>query len=306
MYLKQLAALGASAVMVLTGGAVASGAETTTASAVDTVTPYEYAAAVETLAASGVAAGSSTALQAGDGLRLAQESGLLESGDSLSLTELAAQALIRETEELQKQNFLAEYDGAMIDCESAVTLRAEADAESDALRTIWTGKVAHLLDVEGDWYKVSYGTDTGYVPAEYCQPVQYADYEGTYATSTLAEDIIAHSYSYLGTPYRYGGTSYSGIDCSGFTMKVFAQFGIYLPHGASDQYALSTPVTTEERAPGDLVFFNTSGYGIGHVGIYLGGGQFIHASTSRGVIISSLYESYYARTYLFAGRIIDG
>ena len=306
MYLKQLAALGASAVMVLTGGAVASGAETTTASAVDTVTPYEYTAAVETLAASGVAAGSSTALQAGDGLRLAQESGLLESGDSLSLTELAAQALIRETEELQKQNFLAEYDGAMIDCESAVTLRAEADAESDALRTIWTGKVAHLLDVEGDWYKVSYGTDTGYVPAEYCEPVQYADYEGTYATSTLAEDIIAHSYSYLGTPYRYGGTSYSGIDCSGFTMKVFAQFGIYLPHGASDQYALSTPVTTEERAPGDLVFFNTSGYGIGHVGIYLGGGQFIHASTSRGVIISSLYESYYARTYLFAGRIIDG
>lgn len=306
MYLKQLAALGASAVMVLTGGAVASGAETTTASAVDTVTPYEYTAAVETLAASGVAAGSSTALQAGDGLRLAQESGLLESGDSLSLTELAAQALIRETEELQKQNFLAEYDGAMIDCESAVTLRAEADAESDSLRTIWTGKVAHLLDVEGDWYKVSYGTDTGYVPAKYCQPVQYADYEGTYATSTLAEDIIAHSYSYLGTPYRYGGTSYSGIDCSGFTMKVFAQFGIYLPHGASDQYALSTPVTTEERAPGDLVFFNTSGYGIGHVGIYLGGGQFIHASTSRGVIISSLYESYYARTYLFAGRIIDG
>ena len=305
MYLKQLAALGASAVMVLTGGAVASGAETTTASAVDTVTPYEYTAAVETLAASGVAAGSSTALQAGDGLRLAQESGLLESGDSLSLTELAAQALIRETEELQKQNFLAEYDGAMIDCESAVTLRAEADAESDSLRTIWTGKVAHLLDVEGDWYKVSYGTDTGYVPAEYCQPVQYADYEGTYATSTLAEDIIAHSYSYLGTPYRYGGTSYSGIDCSGFTMKVFGAFGISLPHGATSQYYMCRGVTTEERAPGDLVFFATGGSGIGHVGIYLGNGQFIHASTSSGVIISSLYESYYARTYLYAARLIE-
>ena len=305
MYLKQLAALGASAVMVLTGGAVASGAETTTASAVDTVTPYEYTAAVETLAASGVAAGSSTALQAGDGLRLAQESGLLESGDSLSLTELAAQALIRETEELQKQNFLAEYDGAMIECESAVTLRAEADAESDALRTIWTGKVAHLLDVEDDWYKVSYGTDTGYVPAEYCQPVQYADYEGTYATSTLAEDIIAHSYSYLGTPYRYGGTSYSGIDCSGFTMKVFGAFGISLPHGATSQYYMCRGVTTEERAPGDLVFFATGGSGIGHVGIYLGNGQFIHASTSSGVIISSLYESYYARTYLYAARLIE-
>ena len=192
-------------------------------------------------------------------------------------------------------------------CENYITLRAEPDQDAAALRTIWTGKVAHLIDVENDdWYKVSYGSSTGYVMAQYCEPVHYADYEGTYATSTLVEDIIAFSYTYLGTPYRYGGTSYSGIDCSGFTMKVFAQFGISLPHGASDQYFLSTPVTTEERAPGDLVFFNTSGYGIGHVGIYLGGGQFIHASTSRGVIISSLYESYYARTYLFAGRIIDG
>ena len=54
------------------------------------------------------------------------------------------------------------------------------------------------------------------------------------------------------------------------------------------------------------MFFNTSGRGIGHVGIYLGGGQFIHASTSRGVVISSLYESYYANTYLYAGRIISG
>ena len=215
---------------------------------------------METLAASGVAAGSATALQAADGLRLAQESGALEESESsLSLTELAAQALIRETEELQKQNFLAEYDGVLTTCENYITLRAEPDQDAAALRTIWAGKVAHLIDVENDdWYKVS------------------------------------------------GGTSYSGIDCSGFTMKVFAQFGISLPHGATGQYALCTPVTTAERAPGDLVFFNTSGRGIGHVGIYLGGGQFIHASTSRGVVISSLYESYYANTYLYAGRIISG
>ena len=291
MYLKQLAAFGMSAVMMLSGGVVASGVETKNDSETTLVTPYEYSAAVETLAASGVAAGSATALQAANGLRLAQESGALEESESsLSLTELAAQALIRETEELQEQNFLA-----------------EPDQDAAALRTIWAGKVAHLIDVENDdWYKVSYGSSTGYVMAQYCEPVHYADYEGTYATSTLVEDIIAFSYTYLGTPYRYGGTSYSGIDCSGFTMKVFAQSGISLPHGATGQYALCTPVTTAERAPGDLVFFNTSGRGIGHVGIYLGGGQFIHASTSRGVIISSLYESYYANTYLYAGRIISG
>ena len=265
MYLKQLAAFGMSAVMMLSGGVVASGAETKNDSETTLVTPYEYSAAVETLAASGVAAGSATALQAADGLRLAQESGALEESESsLSLTELAAQALIRETEELQKQNFLAEYDGVLTTCENYITLRAEPDQDAAALRTIWAGKVAHLIDVENDdWYKVSYGSSTGYVMAQYCEPVHYADYEGTYATSTLVEDIIAFSYTYLGTPYRYGGTSYSGIDCSGFTMKVFAQFGISLPHGATGQYALCTPVTTAERAPGDLVFFNTSGRGIG-------------------------------------------
>ena len=214
MYLKQLAAFGMSAVMMLSGGVVASGVETKNDSETTLVTPYEYSAAVETLAASGVAAGSATALQAANGLRLAQESGALEESESsLSLTELAAQALIRETEELQKQNFLAEYDGVLTTCENYITLRAEPDQDAAALRTIWAGKVAHLIDVENDdWYKVSYGSSTGYVMAQYCEPVHYADYEGTYATSTLVEDIIAFSYTYLGTPYRYGGTSYSGID----------------------------------------------------------------------------------------------
>ena len=128
MYLKQLAAFGMSAVMMLSGGVVASGAETKNDSETTLVTPYEYSAAVETLAASGVAAGSATALQAADGLRLAQESGALEESESsLSLTELAAQALIRETEELQKQNFLAEYDGVLTTCENYITLRAVCD-----------------------------------------------------------------------------------------------------------------------------------------------------------------------------------
>ena len=185
MYLKNLAAAGMSA-LLLFSGAVSAGAAETVPATHDSET---YAAAVETLASNGLAAASATSLQAADGLQLAQEAGLLdESGEELSLTELSAQALLRETEALQKQLFLETYDGVLVHCDSYISLREEPSTEADRLRIIFDGKVAKLLDVYDDeWYEVSYGTDTGFVLAEYCEPVHYADYEGTSATSTLIE-----------------------------------------------------------------------------------------------------------------------
>ena len=274
MFGKQIAALGLSSLLLFSGAVTAANAEEATP-----INTAGYTAAVEALAESGVVSGSATALQTGDGLRLAEEAGLLD-GDTLSLTRLSAQALVQETEALRKENFLKENTGVLVDCNSYISLRAEPSTDAQRLRIIFDGKAARLLDiVDDEWYQVAYGSDTGYV--------------------------LSEAYSYLGTPYRYGGTSHSGIDCSGFTMKVFGAFGISLPHGATSQYRMCRSVTTAERAPGDLVFFATGGSGIGHVGIYLGGGQFIHSSTSSGVIISSLYESYYARTYLYAARLID-
>ena len=213
----------------------------------------------------------------------------------------AAAAADAAAKEAARQNLLSEYDGVQLT--EAVRLRSAADNDTATSLTIDSGKVARLNDYQDGWYQVTFGQSTGYIPAEYAQPVHYADYEGTSATNTVREELIAYAYTYLGTPYVYGGSSYSGTDCSGFTMAVFAKFGYSLSHGASDQYYTATSVSSEERQAGDLVFFDTFG-GISHVGIYLGGGQFIHASSSGGVKVNSLYESYYAACYLGAGRIL--
>lgn len=111
---------------------------------------------------------------------------------------------------------------------------------------------------------------------------------------------------YLGTPYRYGGQAPGGFDCSGFVKYVYGQVGIELPRTAASQYGVGTEVTREQLIPGDLVFFRCGGGSIDHVGIYSGNNQFIHSSSPRsgGVIYSSMSESYYARSYTGARRIL--
>ena len=98
--------------------------------------------------------------------------------------------------------------------------------------------------------------------------------------------VVGIALQYLGIPYVWGGSSPStGFDCSGFVAYVFAQVGVSLPHHAASQYAYGTPVPYDQLAPGDLVFFS----GLGHVGIYIGGGQFVHAPHTGDVVrISSL------------------
>jgi peptidoglycan DL-endopeptidase CwlO len=113
--------------------------------------------------------------------------------------------------------------------------------------------------------------------------------------------VVGIAMRYLGVPYRWGGASPStGFDCSGFTMYVYAQVGVSLPHNAAMQYGMGRPVSRSELAPGDLVFFN----GLGHMGLYIGGGQFIHAPHTGDVVkISSLGDSWYASTYVGARRL---
>jgi cell wall-associated NlpC family hydrolase len=111
--------------------------------------------------------------------------------------------------------------------------------------------------------------------------------------------VVGIAMQYLGTPYRWGGASPAGFDCSGFTMYVFAQIGVSLPHYTGSQWGMGTPVSRDQLQPGDLVFFN----GLGHVGIYVGGGSFIHSPHTGDVVKISSMSGWYSSTFMGGRRL---
>jgi cell wall-associated NlpC family hydrolase len=120
-----------------------------------------------------------------------------------------------------------------------------------------------------------------------------------------AADIIATAKKLIGCPYKWAGSSPSGFDCSGFVLYVFGAHGITLPRVSRSQYAEGKAVAKKDLQPGDLVFFfSTNKNVISHVGIYIGNGQFIHSSSSYGVIITELESTYYQTRYYGARRIL--
>jgi cell wall-associated NlpC family hydrolase len=109
--------------------------------------------------------------------------------------------------------------------------------------------------------------------------------------------------TWYGTPYRLGGSDQNGIDCSAFVQSFFtALYGINVSRTCREQYSQSRRITRKQLQEGDLVFFKTRGRSVSHVGVYLRNNKFIHASTSSGVMISDLSDSYFAKRYVGAGR----
>jgi len=122
---------------------------------------------------------------------------------------------------------------------------------------------------------------------------------------SITERLLLFAKKMLHLPYRFGGNSFSGLDCSFFVKKVYSMVGIDLPRSAREQFTVGVPVKKDELQPGDLVFFRTYAKFPSHVGIYLGDNLFIHASTrSKKVTIDSLETPYYLSRYIGAKRIL--
>ena len=182
---------------------------------------------------------------------------------------------------------------------SSVNVREGAGIDRAVIGQKNRGDELTIMAQYGHWYQIAYHDSVGYIHSDYVS-LSYKDTPSRGQTDSL----IGFAERFLGTPYVYGGTSPSGFDCSGYTQYVFKQMGYSLNRTAAAQSTQGTAVNHGEWQAGDLLFFRYyGGAGINHVGIYIGNGVFIHASSSGGVRYNNvLTDSYYISNYVTARR----
>ena len=202
---------------------------------------------------------------------------------------------------LDEDNIFETYGRVNAD---AVNVRTDTSTESDTLGTLVGGSVVTVNGLLRGWYDVTCESGTrGYIRSDFVDLISSG-------ASANGSAVVALAQQYLGVRYVYGGASPSAFDCSGYTMYIMKQFGYNLPHTATGQWksGYGTKVSYAEMMPGDLVFFcdpsRSLGKACSHVGIYVGNGQFIHASSSKhGVIYSDLSSGYYNNYFVGAIRM---
>ena len=198
---------------------------------------------------------------------------------------------------------------------STLNVRSGPGTTYSKVTTLSDGAVVSIMGIDNGWYKIKTSSGaTGYVSSEYmvtCKDSAGSRGDGATAVavasdSSMGQQIVSYAKQFLGVPYVYGGNGPNSFDCSGFTSYIYRHFGYTLNRTASTQLSNGVAVSKSELQPGDLVFFryNTS-YPASHVGIYIGNGQFIHASTNKyQVQIDQLMTGHYANVYIAARRIL--
>jgi cell wall-associated NlpC family hydrolase len=184
-----------------------------------------------------------------------------------------------------------------------VNLRTAPDLSGTIITRLSKYTEVTILDQNTNWYQVCLADKCeGWVSRDY---VVFGNLLSNRGFGFV--DLISFAKNFLRTNYRYGGSSPTGFDCSGFTKYVFGKFGLLIPHKAAAQAQLGSPVPKNELFPGDLVFFTGRATTVvNHVGIYIGHDQFIHAASGAGTVcINSLNEKYYQAHYKSARRIAD-
>ncbi|MGM9527352.1 MAG: NlpC/P60 family protein [Oscillospiraceae bacterium] len=188
---------------------------------------------------------------------------------------------------------------------SDVLIRATPDFSAAVVGSHQNGTRVNILGVYGSWYKVLCGSTVGFIHSDYIALNGGVADDFSSEASAAGQVIVDTAMKYMGVPYVWGGTSASGFDCSGLVYYVYKECGYTINRTAASIYQNGYAVDRASLKVGDAICFSSSSSYIGHVGIYIGDGQFIHASSGSGkVIISDLDSNYYNTHYVGARRIV--
>ncbi len=177
---------------------------------------------------------------------------------------------------------------------SSLNVRSGAGTDTSKVGSLSKGSVVQVLETVNGWYR----TEKGYISSDYAvkcdEPTAATSADSDSSSSSLGQKIANMAKTFVGYPYVYGGSSPKGFDCSGFTSYLYRQYGIDIGRTVSAQLKNGRKVSRSEVRPGDVLIYDTHGKGASHACLYIGNGNFVHASTPKsGVKINNMNQNYY-------------